>query len=173
MSTAMFTFFKSSFFSYLDLQKTASNFTDLASQSHRIASVVRGSTDMISAENNSAEMYAYFYPTDSYVSVVRYYLNSTGKVLLADVTPMSANPPIGSPVTAKKKTYTIIPNFKQVTGVSLFQYINSASAVLTPPIAQLYTIKTVRINLGAATANTTTNQVITVEINLRNKKTNL
>jgi prepilin-type N-terminal cleavage/methylation domain-containing protein len=173
MSTAMFTFFKSSLFGYLNLQKTASNFTDLASQSQRIAGVVRGTTQLIDAQDNSLEMYAYFYPTDAYVSKVKYYLNATSTLLYADVTPMTANPPIGTEITASKKTYTIIPSFKQLTGVKLFEYLNSASTTLAPPISDLFSVKTVRINLGAVTSSTNGNQVMTIEVSLRNKKTNL
>lgn len=166
------TFFKSSLFNYLDLQKTASNFTDLASQSQRVARVVRGATDIIDPQNESLELYAYFYPTDTYVSKVKYYLNTPKTILYADVTPMTANPPTGTPITADKKTYTIIESYKSVSGVNLFSYINSANAVLTPPISDLNTIKTVRVNLSAKTANNNA-QTINLEVNLRNKKTNL
>jgi prepilin-type N-terminal cleavage/methylation domain-containing protein len=173
MSTAMFTFFKSSLFNYLNLQKTASNFTDLAGQSHRIGNVIRGATDLIDVQNSSAEMYAYFYPTDAYVSKIKYYLNAGGTVLLADVTPMTANPPVGTPITASKRTYTIIPSFKQVAGVNLFEYLNSAGTNLTPPVSDLHTVKTIRINLSAQTAVTSGSQSIKLEVNLRNRKTNL
>ena len=173
MLAATFTFFKTSLFGYLDLQKTASNFTNLAKESQRIGNVVRGTTGLIDAENNSLEMYAYFYPTDTYVSKIKYYLNAGSTKLLADVTPMTANPPIGTEITASKKTYTIIGSFKQLSGVKLFEYVNSANATLTPPISDLYTVKSVRINLGASTANAGGNQVMTLEVNLRNRKTNL
>jgi len=173
MVAGMFTFFKTSLFGYLDLQKTASNFTGLAQQSQRIGNVIRGATSIIDAQDNTLEMYSYFYPTDTYVSKIKYYLSPDSSKLLADVTPMSANPPIGAEITASKKTYTIIGSFKQMSGVKLFQYVNSANAVLTPPISDLYTVKSVRINLGASTASTTSNQVMTLEVNLRNRKTNL
>jgi len=173
MVVALFTFFKTSLFGYLDMQKTASNFTGLAQQSQRIGNVVRGSTGIVNAQDNSLEMYAYFYPTDTYVSKVKYYLNVGSTQLMADVTPMSANPPIGSELTAQKKTFTIIGAFKQLTGVKLFEYVNSGNTVLVPPISDLFTVKTIRINLGASTASSTDNQVMTLEINLRNRKTNL
>lgn len=173
MMAAIFVFFKSSLFNYLGLQKSASNFTNLAAQSQRIGSVVRGTTDLIDVQNDSLQMYAYFYPTDQYVSIIKYYLDSTNTVLLADVTPMSANPPIGAPITASKKTYTIIPSFKKVTGVNLFEYVNSANTVLTPPVSDLRTIRTIRINLSAETATNSVTQSIKLEVNLRNRKTNL
>jgi hypothetical protein len=173
MSTAFFTFFKSTLFGYLNQQKAASNFTDLASQSHRIANVVRGTTDIIAITDNSYEAYAYFYPTDTYVSQVKYYLDVTNTKLMADVTPMTANPPIGTPVTASKKTFTIIPSFKKVTGINLFQYLNSSSTVLTLPVADLHTIKSVRINLAVSGSTASSNQAVNVEVGLRNRKTNL
>ena len=173
VSISFFTFFKSSLFGYLDLQKSASNFTDLAAQSHRVANVVRGTTDIIAAADDSFEAYAYFYPTDTYVSQIKYYLNATNTQLLADVTPMSANPPIGSPITANKKTFTIIPSFKKVTGVKLFEYLNSSSTALTVPISDVHTIKTIRINLAVQGASSASNQAMTVEVGLRNRKTNL
>ena len=123
MVVALFTFFKSTLFGYLDMQKTASNFTDLAQQSQRIGTVVRGSTGIVNAQDNSLEMYAYFYPTDTYVSKVKYYLNTGSTKLMADVTPMSANPPIGSELTAQKKTFTIISSFKQMTGVDVLDRV--------------------------------------------------
>jgi hypothetical protein len=172
MSVAVLVFFKSALFNYLDLQKTASNFTDLATQSQRIGNVVRGATDLIDPENNSLEIYAYFYPTDTYVSKVKYYLNVPKTILYADVTPMTANPPTGTPITANLKTYKIIENFKSVTGVNLFTYVNSAGATLTPPVTDLHTVKTVRVNLSALTA-TSNAQTINLEVNLRNRKTNL
>jgi prepilin-type N-terminal cleavage/methylation domain-containing protein len=169
----MFTFFKSSLFGYLDMQKTATNFTDLATQSQRVAQVVRGSTDLISAQDYSAEMYAYFYPTDTYVSDIKYYLNTDGTKLMADVTPMTANPPIGTAITANKKTYTIIGAFKKQTGIKLFEYLSSGGTAITTPISDLHTIKGIRINLASLASGPSGDQVMTLEVNLRNRKTNL
>src|SRR5882757_8019597 len=72
-------FFKSSLFDYLDLQADASNFTELSSQDMRMASVIRGITSISSASANDLSAYAYFYPNDSYVSLVHYYLRQNGK----------------------------------------------------------------------------------------------
>ena len=172
-SVAIFTFFKSSLFGYLDMQKTASNFTDLAAQSQRIAQVVRGSTNITDAQDYSAEMYAYFYPTDTYVSLIRYYLSTDNTKLMADVTPMTSNPPVGTQMTANKKTYTIIGTFKRQTGVKLFEYLSSSGATLAQPISDLHAVKGVRINLASQSASPSGDQVMTVDVNLRNKKTNL
>lgn len=45
VATSFYTFFRSNFFAYLDLQKDASNLTELAAKSHRIGNVLRGLTD--------------------------------------------------------------------------------------------------------------------------------
>jgi prepilin-type N-terminal cleavage/methylation domain-containing protein len=173
MVIAIFTFYRTTLFSYFDLQKTASNFTDLAAQSQRVGKVVRGASGIITAEDNSAEMYAYFYPTDAYVSKIKYYLNASNTALMADVTPMTANPPIGTPITANKKTFTIIPKFKKVTNVNLFQYLNGAGTPIATPVTDMQTVKTIRINLAAQTSSSSGAQTMTLEVNLRNKKNNL
>jgi prepilin-type N-terminal cleavage/methylation domain-containing protein len=172
MSTMFYTFFKTNLVTYLNLQKDASGFTDVATQSARIANVMRGLTDITSAASNDIVAYAYFYPTDTYVSQVHYYLNGDSTVLYADVTPMTANPPTGALIPANKKTYTIISSFKQTTGQTLFNYLGASGNILTLPISDLQTIKAIRVNLGAATSGTA-NQAMTLDVNLRNRKTNL
>jgi prepilin-type N-terminal cleavage/methylation domain-containing protein len=172
ISTTFYTYFKSSFIGYLNLQKDASGLTNLAQQSQRIASVVRGATDITSVASNDFVMYGYFYPTDAYVSIVHYYLNGSGTILYADVTPMTANPPIGTPITASLKTYKIIESFKQTSGLSLFSYLDSNGSALVLPVADLHTIKGVRVNLAVGTA-TGGNEAINLDVSLRNRKYNL
>lgn len=173
ISTIMYTFFRTNFVSYLNLQGEASNFTDLARQSQRIGNVVRGLTDIVSAANNDLVIYAYFYPTDSYVSLVHYYVSPDGKTLYADVTQMTANPPVGTPVAGSLKTYTIMNNFQQTAGVNLFEYLDSAGSKMSLPIADLHTVKGIRVNLAVASSNPNANQAVTTEVSLRNRKTNL
>jgi len=91
---------------------------------------------------------------------------------MADLTPYSANPPLGSPVTAKKRTFTIIDNYYAVSGVSLFTYLDANNAALSLPISDLQTIKGVRVALAAKTSNGS-NQALSVQVSLRNRKTNL
>jgi hypothetical protein len=172
LSTMFYTFFKTNLGTYLDLQKDASGFTNIATQSARIGNVLRGSTDITTANGNELVAYAYFYPTDTYVSQIRYYLNATSTQLYADVTPMTSNPPIGTLITANTKTYTIIDSFKQTTGLTLFNYLGATGNVLTLPITDLQTIKAIRVNLGVATSGTV-NQAMTLDVSLRNRKTNL
>lgn len=173
LSVAFYSFFKTNLFTYLNLQKDASSFTGLAYQSQRLATVVRGATSIVSIADNDLVIYAYFYPSDVYVSIVHYYLNATSTILYADVTPMSANPPIGTPITASKKTYTIISNYKQIAGIKLFEYLDDTGTTMTLPIADLHTIKGITINLAVPTAIGGGNESTTLQVNLRNRKNNL
>lgn len=169
-----FVFFKSSLFDYLDLQANATSLTELSSQEMRVATVVRSLTDITSAANNDLVMYGYFYPSDAYVSLVHYYLHQNGGTtqLLADVTPMSANPPIGTPLTAQMRTYVIIDNFYQPSGSSLFTYLDASGNALSQPITDLTTIKGMQVNL-ATTVKGGGSQSVQVQVSLRNRKTNL
>lgn len=173
VSVTLYTAFQSSYGGYLGLQKDATSLTDLASQSQRISKVLRGATTIESVAANDITFYAYFAPTDAYVSKVRYYLSADTKKLYVDITPMTANPPIGTLITSQKRTYTILDNFKQTSGVTLFTYLNSAGSAMTLPISDMNSIKGVRVSLATDVASGKTNQVIAVQVSLRNKKTNL
>jgi prepilin-type N-terminal cleavage/methylation domain-containing protein len=170
---SLYTFFQSSFRSYLGLQKDASGLTDLTSQSQRIAKVMRGATNIETIAANDITFYAYFAPTDAYVSKVRYYLSADSTKLHVDVTPMTANPPTGTLITADKRTYTVLDNFRQSAGVNLFSYMNAAGSPMTLPISDLNTIKGIKVSLATDVTNNDTNQVIAVQVSLRNRKTNL
>jgi len=167
-------FFKSSFFNYLNLQADATATTNITTQANRVAQVMRSVTGITSATANDFQGYAYFYPQDSYVSVIHYYIVTSGttKKLLADVTPMSANPPIGSPLTNKLKTYTIIPNFYQPASSSLLTYLDSGGNALSLPVGDLQSIKGIQVNLATKLSNGA-NQVLSVQTSLRSQKTNL
>jgi len=171
---AFLVFFKSSLFNYLNLQADATNVTEINSQAMRISTVLRGTTGINSAAANDISVYSYFYPSDTYVSLVHYYLQTSGGItkVLADVTPMTANPPIGSLITASEKTYTIIDNYYQPSGSTLFTYLDSGGNALTLPITDLQTIKGMQVNLAAKGANGS-NQALNVQVSLRNRKTNL
>ena len=169
----MYTTFQSSIYSYLGLQKDASSLTDLAYQSQRIAKVVRGATSIESVAANDIVFYAYFAPTDAYVSKVHYYLSADSKQLFVDITPMTANPPVGTLDTSKSRTYKIIDNFRQTSGLSLFNYMNAGGSAMTLPISDFNSIKGVKINLATANAYNQSNQMMSVQVSLRNRKTNL
>lgn len=173
VAAAFYTFFKTNLSTYLNLQKDASGFTDLAVQSQRIGNVVRGLTDIITPADNDMVFYGYFFPTDTYVSLVHYYRDASGTILYADVTPMTANPPVGTPISADKKTYTIMDHLRLSPGTPLFQYQDSAGATMTLPIADQHTIKGVQVNLAVAAEAPGGNQAMNLQVSLRNRKTNL
>lgn len=175
LSLGLLTFTNNTLRQYLGLQKDATSFSDLNRQSQRITNVLRGSTDILDAQNNTITVYAYFFPNNQYVSKITYYLNATKTTLYADVTPMTSNPPIGTPITAQKKTYTIIPYYYQSSGTNLFEYQDSSGANLTLPIAELKTIKGIRINLKTPSDGQQDNasQTMSTQVSLRNRKTNL
>jgi prepilin-type N-terminal cleavage/methylation domain-containing protein len=175
ISTATYTFINTSTSQYLALQQDGIVFGDLAFQSQRIAQVVRGLTDISQASADEITMYAYFYPKDSYASLIRYYSDSTKTNFYADVTTMTANPPIGTPIASTKKTYTIISPFYAPTGISTFTYLDSFGATLAMPITDLHTIKEIKITLAVPVKAPVVkgNDSISLLVSLRNRKTNL
>ena len=175
LSVASYTFISTSTSQYLALQQDGVVFGDLASQSQRIAQVLRGLTDITVASADEITMYAYFYPQDAYTSLVHYYKSADGKILYADVTPMTSNPPIGTPITASKKTYTIISPFYAPAGVSTFTYLDPYGIELTMPISDLHTIKEIKVTLAVPVKAPTVNgnDSISLLVSLRNRKTNL
>lgn len=175
VAIVLYTMFNTSFVNYLGLEKDSSQFNSIAQQSQRVATVVRGLTDITNAANNDMEFYAYFSPNDSYVSKIHYYLAGANPSLFADVTPMSANPPSGTLLTAQQRTYTIIEKFKNQPTTPLFEYLDSAGTTLDQPIGDLHVIKGVRINLAQDLGDTRFGNVYnsSLTVSLRNRKTNL
>ncbi len=174
LSTSLFLFFGNSLSQYFTLQEDGSAFSDVSQNSQRISAVLRGGTDIIDATDSSITLYSYFAPNDSFVSLIKYYPDATNTKLLADVTQMTANPPIGSPINGSLKTITIIDDFNIPSGVKTFEYLDSAGNNLVMPLTDYTTIKGIRLNL--ATKSTKKNSVPTkmsIEVSLRNKKTNL
>lgn len=171
----MYTFFNTSLNQYISIQKEGSAFTDLAVQSQRVATVLRGATGVNAVSVNEMDVYAYFAPADTYVSRVRYYKNVGNTKLLADVTRMTSNPPIGTEVAGSTETFTIIPNFYQAAGVNTFTYLDAAGATLTLPISDLKTVKGVQVTLAVPGGNLSanSNQTVSVQVSLRNRKVNL
>ena len=85
------------------------------------------------------------------------------------------SPPNGTLITSSARTYTVISNFHTVSGTNLFTYLDTGDVVLTTPISDLNTIKAIRINLAIPSSTGTTGQYTTtsLEVALRNRKTNL
>lgn len=175
VSTAMYTMFVSSINQFFGLQQDSMRFGDLALQSQRVASILRGLTDITAATDDDITVYAYFSPNDNYVSLIRYYKANGNTVMLADVTPMSANPPIGTPITANKKTYTIMNPFYADPNVKTFVYLDSVGTTIPTPITDLHTVKGIQVNLAVPsdTPVASGNQAISLQVSLRNRKTNL
>ncbi len=174
IGTTFFVLFKSTLFNFVNLQSDASSSVQLNTQANRVATVLRGATGINSAAANDLVVYSYFYPSDTYVSLLHYYLQTSGghTKLMADLTPMTANPPTGTPITASKRTFTIIDNYYQATGVNLFTYLDANGSALSLPISDLQTIKGIQVTLTAKTSNNA-NQTLSVQVSLRNRKTNL
>lgn len=132
---------------------------------------MRGATDVVVASNSEMVLNAYFSPNDAYVSKIRYYKSTDGKKLLADIIPFSANPPYGTLLTDKMRTYTIINNFYTKAGVNTFEYIDASGNTMSLPIADLHIIKGLRVNLVSKPE--TVNNSTSVQVSLRNRKVNL
>ncbi len=175
VSGSLVVFATTSFHGYFTLQQSGTAFGELAQASQRVESVVRGLTDITGASGTDMTIYAYFYPSDTYVSLVHYYENAAGTTLYADVTPMTANPPQGQPITAQKKTYTIIDSLVPIASTQTFVYLDSAGNSLSTPISDLHTIKGVQINMAVAGYSRApgTNNQLSLQVTLRNRKTNL
>jgi prepilin-type N-terminal cleavage/methylation domain-containing protein len=173
LSAFTYAAFNTSIINYFGLQKQSINFTDLALQTQRLASVLRGATDITSATTDDITLYSYFSPADSYVSKVHYYKNSAQTKLFVDVTRMTANPPIGTEIISSAKTYTILDNYTQVSGNKLFTYLDATGNTLSAPISDLHTIKGIRVSLASPSSTNNSTQSISLQISLRNRKTNL
>lgn len=173
LAVSFSTFFTDYIILYTKYQQDATNFTELASQSQRISDVLRGLTDIVSASANDLTVYSYFAPNDTYVSLTRYYLNPAGNQVMVDITPMTSNPPIGTPITASKKTYTVISNYYQAAGGSLFNYYDASNTQLTTPVSDEHAVQEIQVNLAEPGSQTKTGQNLSVTVSLRNRKTNL
>lgn len=171
----LYPFFNQTIRQFFTLEQEGLMFSQLSIQSQRVAKVLRGATDVTQAQSSEVTVYAYFAPNDTYVSLIHYYKNGAGTRLLADVTPMTANPPAGTLITAQKRTVTIIENFYSAPSVNTFEYLDAAGTTLTTPIADLHTIKGMRVNLAVPITlpSQTGNDTITSQVSLRNRKTNL
>jgi prepilin-type N-terminal cleavage/methylation domain-containing protein len=175
VTTTFVTFFNTSISQYLSLDRDSIAFSDLATQSQRVANVIRSLTDITQANNNEITMYAYFAPSDTYVSLIHYYLTPDNKNLLADVTRMTSNPPSGTPITSTLKTFKIIDSFYLASNLNTFSYYDSGNNLLTVPISDQHTIKSIKVNLAVPSISpvATSNTTLSVKVALRNRKTNL
>ena len=163
------TFFVNYMTLYYGLQSDASNSIEMAEEIERIAGVLRGLTDITSATPNNLTAYAYFSPNDTYVSLINYYLNSSGNQVLATVTPMTSNPPTGTPITSEQKTYVIISNYYQPSGQGLFSYYDSSGNELSQPITNEQDITSISINLSEPATHNSNGQSLSTTVTIRDR----
>lgn len=168
-------FFNTTLRQFFVLEQEGLMFGQLSTQSQRIGRVLRGAIDITQATPNEVTVYAYFAPNDAQTSLIHYYKNAAGTQMFAEVTPMTANPPTGTLLTAQKRTVTIIPNFYSSPSVTTFEYLDASGATLSQPISDLHTIKGIRVKLAVPITlpSQTGNDTITTQVSLRNRKTNL
>ena len=158
---------------YFGLQQDSGNAVEMAEQSEHISSVLRGLTDVNSAQANNLSVYAYFSPADTYVSLVDYYVNSAGNKVMASVTPMTSNPPVGTPIPSQTVVYTIVSNYYQKTGSSLFTYYDDNGNIIAAPVSDEHSIIELGVNLSEPAKHSKTGQQLSTVVSLRNRKTNL
>lgn len=175
LALSAYSFFNTSLAQYFALQENSVASGDLVINAQRVANVVRGLTGIVAADANDMTMYAYFSPNDAYVSQVKYYLSANNTELLADITPMTANPPVGTLITAQKKTYTVISDYLKVNNLDLFTYLDASNTPMTQPISDLNSIDAIKINLAVPHNNPVAgaSQQLSLQVTLRNRKTNL
>lgn len=166
--------FNSSLTNYFSLQKEASSFTQISSQSARLTNVIRGTVDIETATDNELAIYAYFYPADTYVSHLRYYIATAPngvKQLKADLTPMTANPPVGTKLTDNMRSFVVIDDLYVPAAGKLFEYKGGNDAPMAVPIIDRKAIRAIQVNLAVKTD--TSEHSMSVKTSLRNRKTNL
>ena len=171
----VYVFTSSSITSMMRLQAEGLARSKLADGSYRVSKVLRGVNHIEQANADTITAYSYFAPDDQYTSKIRYYLNGTQNKLLADVTPMTADYPTGSLLTAQTKTVTIINNFYKVTGQPTFKYYDATFAQLTSPVSDLQSIKNISVQLYVKKYDSKATDIVSTEVtvSLRNRKSNL
>lgn len=171
----LYVFTSSSINSFMRLQADGLAHSKLADGSFRITKVVRGMNYIETANSDTITAYSYFAPNDQYTSKIRYYLNGTQDKLLAEVTPMTADYPTGTLITAQTKTVTIIDKFYKITGVPTFLYFDANYDELTSPVTDLQSIKNVTVQLQVKKYDSNADDYVSskVTVSLRNRKSNL
>lgn len=157
--------------SYEFLQAQSNTSTELSSLTARIGKVVRGTSGIIAAGDNTLTIYGYFSPADSEVKKIRYFIS--GQNLNIGVTkPDSASQPY---------TYNNNPEVVTTTRIDLamganpmFTYYDDSGNLLASGFATSQ-VKAIGIYVAA---NPRTKQLsvpiaVTTRVTLRNFKTNL
>ncbi|HUC20240.1 MAG TPA: hypothetical protein VMR98_01965, partial [Candidatus Polarisedimenticolaceae bacterium] len=137
----------------------------------RVSRVVRGTTDVLDAQNNSLTVYAYFSPNDAVVKKVRYFVSGT--TLKVGVTPPSGTAPNYTYDAANETLISLADNLA-MGSTPVFTYYDSAGTAL-PGGFSLAQIRQIGVNV---IMNPNSNRLkVPVSdqtiVTLRNKKTNL
>lgn len=165
-----------SFTIFMELQARGLAQSKVTDSSLRISKVFRGITYVETADDDRVTGYAYFAPNDQYTSKILYYLDTTDNKIKAEVTPMTADYPIGSLLTGQKTTVTILDNYYPISGIPVFRYYNANYSELSSPVTDIQSIKNIEVNLQTGYNLSKNNQKYAssnVSVNLRNRKTNL
>lgn len=171
----LYTFTSTSINDFMKLQADGLAHNKLSENSSRITRVIRGVNQIEVAEADSITAYSYFAPDDRYTSKIRYYLNNDQNKLLADVTPMTADYPIGSLLTNQTRTVTIIDGFRKVSGKDTFTYYDNDFTQIASPVVEKQIIKNITLQLFVKKYNTENSDYVSTisSVNLRNRKSNL
>lgn len=156
-------------YNYLQVQSNTS--VDLSNTLNRVAKVVRGTTDVVDAEQNSLTIYAYFSPNDAVVDKVKYYVS--GSQLLVSVIPPTGTAP-NYTYSASDEKITVLTNSVANGGNSSFTYYDDLGGKLTGSFS-LNQIKQIGIYIGTNPNTKVLRQPLNSQtiVTLRNKKTNL
>jgi type II secretory pathway pseudopilin PulG len=174
--STLFIFTANTINGFMRLQAEGLAHSKLADASFRVSRVLRGANYIESASDDGFSAYAYFSPQDQYTSKIVYVLSADQKQLLAEVTPMTADYPIGTLIPAQKKTVVVVDGFRKISGTPTFRYYTSTFSELNSPVTDLQSIKNISVNLFAKIYDSSNNDEYassSVTVNLRNRKTNL
>lgn len=157
--------------SYQYLQEQSDTSIDLSTLSERIAKVVRGTTKVVTAQDNTLTIYGYFSPEDTVVKQIRYFVN--GNNLEIGVTPPSGTAP-NYTYNPANEVVTVVRVDLSMGATPMFTYYDDAGNTLPNGFATTQ-IKEIGIYV-AANPNTKRLNVpisISTRVTLRNFKTNL
>lgn len=171
----VYAFTSSSISSFMQLQAESLARSKLADGSFRVTKVIRSINYIESADNDTITAYSYFAPNDQYTSKIRYYLNGSQDKLLAEVTPMTADYPVGTLLTTQTKEVTIVDNFVKIASEPTFKYYDSNLNQITSPVLDVNSVKNISVNLYVKRYKEVPSKYVSTEVmvNLRNRKSNL
>lgn len=165
-----------SFTKFMRLQVEGIEFGRVSMNTQRVAQVIRGATELVSADGTDLRLNSYFSPNDNVQSQIHYYTvkNPDNKfyTLKAEVTPYDVNPPIGTLQTNNTREYTITERYL-ANPIPLFRYFSATDTEYTTvPLTNPSTVKAIQVTIiDPSMSNQTSTS--TIKVTMRNKKTNL